>query len=95
MRVNYLGAFLEHVAGEDAMGGVAVSFYCSCRLRMAHFNQGFADGNSLLAVEEDCTRFSHGGGSHDGADILALGENFGPFGVGVGRMEEGGGVSIR
>ena len=32
-------------------------------------------GNSLLAVEEDCTSFSLGGGCHDGADGLALDED--------------------
>ena len=73
--VKCFGAFLAHVAGEDAMGGFTVSFYWSGRLRMDHFNQGYADGNSLLAVEEDCTGFSLGGGCHDGAYGLEFGED--------------------
>ena len=43
---------------------------------MAHFNKGRADGNILLAIEIDRTGFSLGGGCHDGADVLALGENW-------------------
>ena len=34
---KYFGAFLAHVSGKDAIGGFAVSFDCSGRLRMAHF----------------------------------------------------------
>ena len=41
---------------------------------MAHFNKGRADGNSLIAVEEDHTSFSLGGGCHDGVDGLVIGE---------------------
>ena len=57
------------------MGGFAVSFDLSGRLRMDHLNQGCEDGNSLLAVEEYHTGVSLGGGCHDGADGLALGED--------------------
>ena len=42
---------------------------------MAHFIQGCAYGNSLLAVEDNRTGFSLGGRCHDGADGLALGED--------------------
>ena len=41
---------------------------------MAHFNEGHADGNSLLAVEENRSSFGLRGGSHDGADGLTFGE---------------------
>ena len=73
--VKCFGAFPAHVAGEDSMGGFAVSFYWSGILRIDHFNKGCADGNSLLAVEEDHTGFSLGGECHDGADGLAFGED--------------------
>ena len=75
LHVKCFGAFTAHVDGEDAMGGFAVIFDCRGRLRMSHFNQGCADGNSLLAVEEDCTGFSLGGRCHDSVDGLALGED--------------------
>ena len=71
--VKCFGDFQVHVAGEDSMRGFAVSFYFSGRLMMTHLNQGRADGNSLLDVEEYRTGFSIGGGCHDGADGLALG----------------------
>ena len=41
---------------------------------MAHFDEGRADGNSLLDVEEDRSSFGLGGRSHDGVDGLILGE---------------------
>ena len=41
---------------------------------MSHFDQGRADENSFLAVEEDCTGLRLGGICHDSADDLALGE---------------------
>ena len=43
---------------------------------MDHFNQGRADGNSLLDVEGDSTGFGLGVGCHAGADGLALGEDW-------------------
>ena len=58
------------------MGGFTVSFDLSWRLRMAHFNQGRADGNSLLAVEEDCTSYSLGVRCHDGSDGMSLGKDW-------------------
>ena len=42
---------------------------------MTHFNQSCVDGNGLLAIEEDCTGFSLGGGCHNGAYGMALGED--------------------
>ena len=74
--VKCFGAFPAHISRDDSVGGFVVSFYWSWRLRMAHFNQGRADGSSLLAVAEDCTSFSLGGGCHEGADGLALGEDW-------------------
>ena len=90
--VKCFGTFPAHVSSEDAMVGLAVSFYWSGRLRMTHFKQCCADGNSLLAVEEDLTGFSLSDGSHDGADGLV---RIGLFGVGLGRMGGRGGVSLR
>ena len=72
--VKGLRAFLVHVSGEDAVGGCAVSLNWSGRLQMAHFHQSRADGNILIAIEEDRTGLSIGGGCHDGADGLSLGE---------------------
>ena len=83
-----------HVAGEYAMGGFSVTFDWSGRLRMAHFNQGCAYGNILLAVEEDSTGFSFGGGCHDGVYGLALGENQSIW-RGLVQLGGGGGVSLR
>ena len=74
--VKCFEAFPAHVAVEDAMGGFAVSFDWSGRLRMAHFNQGHVYRNSLLAVEEDCTSFRLGGRCHDSADGMELGEDW-------------------
>ena len=72
--VKCFGSFPAHVSGEDAMGVCVVSLDWSGWLQMAHFNQVCADGNSLLAIEEDCTGLSLGGGCHDGAEGLSLGE---------------------
>ena len=74
LHVKVLGAFMAHVAGEGAIGGRAVGLDWGGRLRAAHFDDGYADGNSLLAVEENCSSFGLRGGSHDGADGLTLGE---------------------
>ena len=41
---------------------------------MDHLNKSCMDGNSLLDFEEDRTGLSLGGGCHDGADGMALGE---------------------
>ena len=68
VHVKDFGAFPAHVAHENAVGGYVVSIDWSGRLWVAHFNQGRADGNSLLAVEEDCTGLCLGIGCHDGAD---------------------------
>ena len=51
VHVKDFGAFPVHVAHENAAGGYVVSLDWSGRLWVAHFNQGRADGNSLLAVE--------------------------------------------
>ena len=67
------GSFPEHVVSEDSVGGCAVGLDQRGRLRVAHFNEGCADGNSLLAVEENCSSFGFRGGSHDVADGLTFG----------------------
>ena len=58
--VKIFGALPAHVAGKDAVGGRSVGIDWGGQLRVAHFNEGRADGNSLLAVEEDCSSFSLG-----------------------------------
>ena len=92
--VKFFGLFPAYVAGEDAVGGFVVIFDWGGRLWMAHFNQGCAYGNILLAVEEDCTGFSLGGVCHDSADSMALGED---WAVWNGSRSDGGrgGVSLR
>ena len=72
--VKGLGAFPGHVAGEDSVGGRAVSLDWGGGLRVAHLGEVSADGDDLLVVEENCTFFCFRGGSHDGADGLTLGE---------------------
>ena len=74
LHVKGLGAFPAHVSGEDAVGGRAVSLDRGGRLRVAHFDEGCVDGNSLLPVEENRSSFGFRGGSHDGADGLTFGE---------------------
>ena len=86
MHVKGFGAFPAHVASEDAVGGYVVSLDWSGRLRVKHCNQGHADGNSLLDVEEDCTGLRLGSGCHDSADCLALGE----YRAVLGRSRPGG-----
>ena len=44
-------------------------------VEITHFIEVRVDRNSLLAVEEYRSSFSLGGGSHDGADGLAFGED--------------------
>ena len=92
--VKCFGAFPAHVASEDAVGGCVVSLDWSGRLHIAHFNQGHADGNILLAVEEYCT------GSDSAAYAMTVRMVWNlvrirSFGVGLGRMEGRGGVSLR
>ena len=72
--VKGFGALLAHVSGADTIGGRAVSFDGVGRLRVAHFNEGFGYGNSLLAIEENPSSFSFRGGMHGGADVLTFGE---------------------
>ena len=43
---------------------------------MTHFNQGCADGHNLLAIDEYHTGFSLGSECNDGADGMALGEDW-------------------
>ena len=51
MHVKGFGALLAHVAGEDSVGGRSIGFDRGGRLRVAHFDDGYAEGKSLLAVE--------------------------------------------
>ena len=71
--VKSFGALPAHVAGEDAVGVRAVGFDWGWQLRVEHFDEGHADGNSLLAVEEDRSSFRLSGVSHDGGDGLTFG----------------------
>ena len=66
------GARPAHVAGEYAVGGRAVGFDKGGRLRVDHFDEGCADGNSLLTFEENRSSFGFSGGSDDGADSLTF-----------------------
>ena len=72
--VKGLGEFPAHVSGEDAVGGRAVGLDWGGRLRVAHIGECCADGDGLLAIEENRTGFCFHGGSHDGADGLIFGE---------------------
>ena len=72
--VKGFGALPAHVAGDASVGGRAVGFDRGGRLRVAHLDEGCADRNSLLAVEENSSSFGFCGGSHDGADGLTFGE---------------------
>ena len=72
--VKGLGAFLAHVAGEDSVVGRAFGLDWGGRLQVDHFDEGCADGNSLLAVEENRSSFGFRGGRHDGVDGLTFGE---------------------
>ena len=72
--VKGFGALLAHVDGEDTVGGRAVGFDRGVRLQVAHFDEGCADGNILLAVGENCSSFGFRSRSHDGADGLTFGE---------------------
>ena len=92
--VKEFGAFPEYVASKDAVGGCVVSIDWGGSLRMDHSNQGRMDGNRFMAVEGDCISLSLGGGCHDGADGLALGEYWAVWG---GSRTDGwrGGVFLR
>ena len=72
--VKIFGALLEHVAGEDTVGGCNVGIDWGGWLQVYHFDEGRADRNSLLAVEENRSSFSLCCGSHDGADGLTFDE---------------------
>ena len=72
--VRGFGALPAHFSGEDTVGIHAVGFDRGGRLRVAHFDESCADGNILLAVEENCSSFGFCGRSHDGADGLSSGE---------------------
>ena len=48
--VKGFGALPAHVAGEDSVEGCTVGFDWGGRLWLAHFDEGRADGNSLVAV---------------------------------------------
>ena len=74
VHVKIFGALPAHVAGKNSVGGRTVVLDWGGRLWVAHFDEVRADGNSLLAVEEDCSSFGLGGGSHDGTDGLIFGE---------------------
>ena len=68
--IKIFGALPAHVAGEDSIGGCAVGFDQGGRLQVDHFDEGCADGNSLMSVEENRSSFGFRGVSHDGADGL-------------------------
>ena len=72
--VKSFGALPAHVAVKDAVVGRAVGLDRCGRLRVAHFDEGRADGNSLMSVEGNHSSFGLCGGSHDGADILTFGD---------------------
>ena len=79
---------LAHFSGEYAIGDCAVSIDWVGQLQVVHFDEGRADGNSLLAIEENCSSFSLRSRSHDGADGLTFGEYWyiqGGSGPDVGR----------
>ena len=73
--VKSFGALTAHVAGEYSVVGRAVGNDWGGWLRVAHFDEVCVDSNSLMAVEEYCSSFGLGSGSHDGADGLTFGEN--------------------
>ena len=49
--VKVFGTFPAHFSSKDSVGGCIVSLDWGGRLRVDHFNQGRADGNSLLTFE--------------------------------------------
>ena len=62
--VKGFGALPAHVSVEDIIGDRVVCFDRGGRLRVAHFDEGCADGYILLAVEENHSSFGFRGGSH-------------------------------
>ena len=70
--VKRFGALPKHVAGGDVVGGRAVNRDWGGWLQVALFNEGRADGNSLLSVEEDQSNFGLGSESNDGADDMTF-----------------------
>ena len=70
--VKGFGVFLAHIAGDDAVGGRAVSLDRGGRLWVDHFDEDCADGNSLLSVEENRFSFGFRGRSHDSADSFTF-----------------------
>ena len=74
MYVKGFGALPANVASEDAVGGRAIGFDQGGRLWVAHLYEGCADGDGLLALEENCSSFGFHGGIHDSADGLTFGE---------------------
>ena len=74
LHVKGLGEFPANFAGEDDVGGRAVGLDWGGQLRVAHRCEGSAGGDGLLSIEENHTGFCFHGGSHDGADVLTLGE---------------------
>ena len=86
--VKNLGALPAHVADEGAVGGRDIGLDWGGRLRVAHFYEDRADGNSLLDVEENHSSFCLHGRSYNGADGLKFGEYlsiWGGSGPNVGR----------
>ena len=74
LHVKGLGAFLAHVAGADFIWDFSVGLDRGGRLQVSHLGEGCADGNGLLAVEENRSSFCFRDGIHDGVDGLTFGE---------------------
>ena len=51
--VKRFGVITAYVTGEDAVGGSDLSLDWGGRLQVAYFDEGRADGNSILDIEED------------------------------------------
>ena len=74
MHVKSFGALPAHFSSEDSVGGCAIGLDWGGRLRVTHFDEVRANGNSLLDVEENRSSFGLCGGSHDVADGLTFGD---------------------
>ena len=57
------------------MGGRAVGIDWGGRLQVTHFDEGRANGNNLLVIEEDRSSFGIHGKNQDSADGPTLGED--------------------